>query len=153
MYSRNEIYKGNYITKAPDLTIVCDYGYQIIAPNEFLFFNKKYEDAFFLSHKWSGRHEQYGIFILSGPVVKKNVEITNARILDITPTVLYLMNEPIPDYMDGKVLEKTILKEYFIEHPVNFNTDSIEQEKPDKALTEEEEKEIAERLKSLGYIE
>ena len=153
VYSRNEIYKGNYITKAPDLTIVCDYGYQIIAPNEFLFFNKKYEDAFFLSHKWSGRHEQYGIFILSGPVVKKNVEITNARILDITPTVLYLMNEPIPDYMDGKVLEKTILKEYFIEHPVNFNTDSIEQEKPDKALTEEEEKEIAERLKSLGYIE
>ncbi|MBW2652481.1 MAG: hypothetical protein JRC57_05285 [Deltaproteobacteria bacterium] len=43
-----------------------------------------------------------------------------STIMDITPTVLYLMGCKIPEDMDGKVL-KGIFKEAFLEkHPIEF---------------------------------
>ena len=81
IYRRGEIYWGEEAKKAPDLIVICNPGYQIIAPNEILFFKVKLEDAMFLSHRWSGRHEQYGIFLLKGVGVKKNIEVNNARII------------------------------------------------------------------------
>lgn len=153
VFHRDEIYHGDHVGNAPDLTVICAAGYQIIAPNEFLFFKREYEDVIFLSHRWSGRHEKDGIFILSGPAAKKGVEILDAGIADVAPTVLYLMDEPVPEYMDGKVLGSAISDENLSQHPVAFAGDIIGQAARGKTLTEEEENEIAERLKGLGYIE
>ncbi|RPJ11301.1 MAG: hypothetical protein EHM30_14745, partial [Desulfobacteraceae bacterium] len=153
IYRRGDIYWGEEVNNAPDLIVTCNPGYQIIAPNEILFFKKKLEDAMFLSHRWSGRHEQYGIFLLKGIGVKKNIEINNARIIDVAPTALYLMDEAVPDYMDGKILETAVEDDYFMNHPASYAENMISQEKAGKALTEEQEKDIAERLKGLGYIE
>lgn len=153
VYRRDELYRGDHVKYAPDLTILCDAGYQVIAPNELLYFNKNYDDALFLPHRWSARHEKHGIFVLHGPAVKKNIEINESRVIDIAPTVLYLMNEAIPEYMDGKVLDEAIEKKYITRNPVRHESYVVQQESTGMKLSEEEEKDIAEKLKGLGYIE
>ena len=52
-----------------------------------------------------GSHRINGIFIMKGKDIKENATIENAEIIDIAPTILYLMGLPIPPDMDGKVLD------------------------------------------------
>jgi len=49
-------------------------------------------------------HAMDGIFMAYGPDIKKQYTINNANIFDITPTLLHLLNLPVPSDMDGKVL-------------------------------------------------
>ncbi|HLF87173.1 MAG TPA: hypothetical protein VI584_08830, partial [Nitrospiria bacterium] len=153
VHGRDEIYHGDHVKYAPDLIVICETGCQVIAPNELLYFNKDYSDDLFLSHRWSARHEKHGIFVMHGPVVKKNIEIKESRVIDIAPTVLYLMNEAIPEYMDGKVLEDAIEKEHMTGNPVRHESCVAQQESRGMKLSDEEENDIAEKLKGLGYIE
>lgn len=153
VYRREEIYKGETVQTAPDLVAICTKGYQIISPNEMMYFNEDYVDTLFLPHKWSGRHEQYGIFLLSGPSARKGVEVNDARIIDMTPTALYLMGEPIPEYMDGQVLASAIDPDYMLKHQPSYTKEAIGEGVSARDLSEEEEKEIAEKLKGLGYLE
>jgi len=46
-------------------------------------------------------HSQYGIFLAKGPGIKKDNLVYGASILDITPTILHLLDLPIADDMDG----------------------------------------------------
>ncbi|MBI5903450.1 MAG: alkaline phosphatase family protein [Deltaproteobacteria bacterium] len=153
VYRREDIYSGEHAHKAPDLTLICSPGYQIIAPNEFLFFRKAFEDSLFLSHRWSGRHERHGIFLLKGPAVRKGVVLDNPRIIDVTPTILHLMDMAVPAYMDGAALEQALEPEYLARKPVRYTDDAATDETEAKKLSEEQEKDIAEKLKNLGYME
>ena len=50
----------------------------------------------------------------TGPTIpkkQKNQEINSARIIDLAPTILHIMNVPIPNDMDGRVLNE-IFEEY-----------------------------------------
>jgi predicted AlkP superfamily phosphohydrolase/phosphomutase/tetratricopeptide (TPR) repeat protein len=49
-------------------------------------------------------HSPYGIFVISGPGIKKNHPISGASIIDITPTILYHAGLPVGQDMEGKVL-------------------------------------------------
>jgi predicted AlkP superfamily phosphohydrolase/phosphomutase len=54
-------------------------------------------------------HRQNGIFMAYGAGIREGCKI-DASIVDITPTILYILQVPIPTYMDGRVL-KEIFKE------------------------------------------
>ncbi len=153
VHRRDRIYQGDFVDLAPDLTVICDSGFQIISPNEFFYFQKEMEDALFLDHRWSGRHEQDGIFIVKGPHVRKGVELAGCRIIDVTPTALYLMGESVPGHVDGRVVDQAIDPAFFAAHPVEHAEAESLPAAPGTQLTEQEEKEISERLKSLGYME
>ena len=49
-------------------------------------------------------HGQYGIFIARSPEGTKGQELSNLEIQDIAPTILQILNVPIPDEMEGKVI-------------------------------------------------
>lgn len=49
-------------------------------------------------------HSPYGIFLAMGPGIKKGETIFGAKILDLTPTLLYMFDLPIGRDMDGKPL-------------------------------------------------
>jgi predicted AlkP superfamily phosphohydrolase/phosphomutase len=55
-------------------------------------------------HERSGAHRPYGFFIASGDKITKGKSIDNGTIMDIPPTIFNIMDEPIPEEMDGKVL-------------------------------------------------
>jgi arylsulfatase A-like enzyme len=58
-----------------------------------------------------GWHREEGIFLAYGPFINKGKEINESKIYDIAPTILHLMEVPVPKDMDGKVL-KDIFQEW-----------------------------------------
>jgi hypothetical protein len=61
------------------------------------------------------------------------------------------MGQPIPDDMDGRVLSELLAPAYRDRAPERVAAESVEQ---DEALvfSEQEEQQIAERLRGLGYL-
>jgi hypothetical protein len=56
-----------------------------------------------------GDHIQNGILFMYGNNIKTHCRI-NASVLDIVPTVLAAMDNPIPDYVDGRVIQEAFVR-------------------------------------------
>jgi len=97
-------------------------------------------------------HRMNGLFIVTGPEIRKRVSIENARIIDIAPTILYIFGIPIPSDMDGRVLKEIFKPDsHLAKNEIQYRSikASLREE---YVLTEDEEKEIKRRLKELGYL-
>ncbi len=106
--------------------------------------------------EFAGSHRLDGVFIMAGGPTRSNPDISDADIMDVAPTVLHLMGQPVPDDMDGRVLEECLCPEYMADNPIRFSdtTGQPEDEGDDtrQEFTEDESAMIAERLRALGYI-
>lgn len=105
----------------------------------------------------SGGHDKYdGVIIIAGRNIKKGVGITDATLLDITPTILYLMGLPVAKDMDGKVLTQAIEPSFLEKNPIRY-IDSYDKKETIQIPKKEEitpyDKELLEKLKALGYIQ
>ncbi len=151
VFKKEEIYKGDYIENAPDLVITYNEGYtgcgklskKIIEP----------VDKYLLTIN-SGFHRLNGIFIAYGNDIQKSKSIENAEILDLFPTILYLLDIEIPDDSDGKILKK-IFTVNFLEKTkekyLKYNKKNAKFEKK-SSISSKEEDEMKKALKGLGYL-
>lgn len=161
VFKREEIYSGDYVGKAPDLVIDwnLDNGYAYYSRSSLD--GKGKSPMSKISPKIakglkSGSHRDYGIFMAFGNNVNNNNSISDARLIDIAPTILYLSGLPIPSDMDGKVLTQVFKEEYVRSHSVQMCDGfgpSGELTEPRVEYSSEEEVVIKERLQGLGYIE
>jgi len=53
-------------------------------------------------------HSMQGIFIMYDPSKKYNSDLGNVSILDVAPTILHLMELPVPRDMEGKVIKEVL---------------------------------------------
>jgi predicted AlkP superfamily phosphohydrolase/phosphomutase len=157
---REEIYTGPLIDRAPDLLIrwvddkylaVKDYEANPDGP---IFGVKqkfgRHGAAYALDQ--TGTHIIEGIVMLYGKGVKPGVRLEGAQLLDVAPTVLHLLDTPIPRAMDGKPLLDAFEPE-IAEKPVVYEEDDRDLTGgAGLELSEEEEKAIRERLQGLGYV-
>jgi predicted AlkP superfamily phosphohydrolase/phosphomutase len=106
--TREEAYKGNEIDKAPDIIL----NYSDHNPMTGHYTQDVYAEQII------NTHDPYGIFLIHRKGVAGE-KLNERSILDIAPTILYLMGQPIPSYFDGKPIEVAQdLKIEFIEmHP------------------------------------
>ena len=51
-----------------------------------------------------GGHGSEGYFVMAGPGVPPQGKISELSLIDVAPTVLYLMGLPVPEDMEGRVL-------------------------------------------------
>lgn len=101
----------------------------------------------------SGTHRMDGVFIVRSSGVKPGTRLESASIMDISPTILYIMGHPVLRGMDGKVLEEIFETKVFGERPVRFlDEDLLRTAREESGYTEEEEEEIRDLLKGLGYL-
>lgn len=99
-YRKEELYHGKYLELAPDIIIQIDDCVNSVSGK--VGYNKEFMEGF----PQEGYHKKSnGVFIACGPNIKKNFEI-NARIYDITPTILHIFGIPIPEDTDGRVLKE-----------------------------------------------
>jgi len=152
VYEREEIYAGDAVADAPDIITVCSPGYGVIVPHEFLLYSQEYLDSVFVKHKWSGRHEKYGIFLLAGPGAKTGAKLTDMAMADVAPTLLYFLDEDIPEYMDGRVAVQGVDPKTLRERPPKAGAADMAGVEAGEAYSEEDELEMAEGLKDLGYM-
>ena len=102
-------------------------------------------------------HAPDGLFIASGPYIKKLAEAGDVTIYDILPTLLALLGLPQAKDMQGEAAREIFSDEFLAEFPFGF-IDSYENEfnqpKPSNMnLDEATRKGIEQRLESLGYID
>lgn len=103
----------------------------------------------------SGQHEDSpdGVLIMKGPNIRKNTKLQEAHILDLAPTVLYLLRKPTDANMDGEVLTEAFIEDYLKENSIQKN-DYGKKKTADNSFYEQEEQEkVKERLKALGYLD
>ncbi len=53
---------------------------------------------------FSAVHDRDGIILIKGPNIKKGYEIQDAKLVDVTPTILTILGLPLNSDMDGRVL-------------------------------------------------
>lgn len=100
-------------------------------------------------------HRQFGMFVASGPNIKKNEKIFGMGLIDVAPTILHHFNLPIGKDMDGKVI-LDIFKETsapkYIESWDNEEGDFADLNYKDEgdALSDED---TMQQLIDLGYVE
>src|SRR6266516_4238418 len=100
--------------------------------------------------EWGGTHRLHGIVIARGPVLRNGVEIENAKLIDLAPTLLYLLGLPVPEDMDGKVLTSAFRSDFLAAHPVRAGKASgISGTDHPSGYTEEESAKVEERLQAL----
>jgi hypothetical protein len=70
----------------------------------------------------SGSHESApdGFIVVVGDGVRGGSSTKGASILDVTPTLLYLMGLPVARDMGGRVLSEVLAEDFALAHPVSF---------------------------------
>ena len=101
----------------------------------------------------SGTHRMNGVFMAYGAAIRPGVEVEDASLVDLAPTILHLMGESVPAHMDGRVLAEAIAQGDRAEVRREWRSRSAADVDPaDAGLSDEDRKVLAERLRSLGYV-
>jgi predicted AlkP superfamily phosphohydrolase/phosphomutase len=153
---REDVYHGPYTASAPDLLVEWDYSNL----GDGLAYNGK-EGSITVddpqrrksSSGWKAVHHPQGVFIAYGPHIRPGLQISDAHIYDITPTILHLHRQPVTEDLDGRVLAEIFQADYIESNPVRMAPSSDTGSYPEKTvLSPEDERLIESRLKDLGYL-
>jgi len=107
-YRREDVYKGPFVNRAPDVIFRMNRGYRIdptiravdgaLRKNNFL---KKVERG-----ESNADHAMEGIFMMWGPGIRRTKLGRRLDIWDVMPTVLRIMGVPVPEDVDGRVIDE-----------------------------------------------
>jgi predicted AlkP superfamily phosphohydrolase/phosphomutase len=100
-------------------------------------------------------HDPTGFVVIWGKDIVRGRELSEASVLDITPTVLALWGLPVGEDMDGRVLEEAVEPSFLRAHPVRTiptYEDAVKRQHSDEPIESPVDDEIRERMKALGYI-
>jgi len=153
VYRREELYEGPYVGRAPDLVFVLDPSY---VGDRSLLAESPFGALAAAGRQWTGTHRLEGIFLTQGPPIQPGGRAACAQIQDLAPTILYLLGLPVPEVMDGRVLEEALSPGYLASHPVRRSQGEAESVAGRAGMEWEQpadEEQVAERLRALGYLE
>ena len=107
----------------------------------------------FLSVEQSGAHAPDGILIAHGPGLERR-SVEGANIIDLAPTILHLLGEPVPEDMGGRVREELFPLGYLAAHPVRYAAESPARVATrESSYTAEEARQVERHLQDLGYLD
>jgi predicted AlkP superfamily phosphohydrolase/phosphomutase len=149
IYRKEGLYSGPRAATAPDIVFLPK-GLEIAAFGEYEFASHRILDY---SRGLSSSHRMEGILMMKGSGVKRGATIMNGNIMDIAPTVLYLLGLSVAADMDGAVLRDGIEKEILEENPIQWSDAATLMVASSEVYTKSEEEELKAHLKSLGYFE
>ena len=143
---KEDLYTGEFLDTIPDIILIpADEAYHIRSN-----VRKRHVVAPYKEPK--GEHSERGMLIVRGPAARRGVE-TTGRIIDVAPTILYLLCQPVPTDMDGTVLTDALAEEYVATHPVE-HCDPKPRARDSVAVYDESgRQEVEDRLRGLGYMD
>ncbi len=142
-----DVFEGDALDGAPDLLpVMRDHRFEL---DDELFHKQPITD---LSHLPRGVHHPDGVVVVRGPGVKQTSELRGS-IMDVTPTMLHLGDFAIPDGLDGSVLEDAFDPAAISNRPPRSISPPTSGPRDEGSpYSEDEEKQIEESLRGLGYI-
>ncbi len=98
-------------------------------------------------------HRRFGILVLSGAGIRQGVELAEANVYDIAPTLLALFGQPIPRSWPGRALAEALSPEMLASYPVRYRLeDPIREAVGTQTLGDPAAADLMEKLMSLGYV-
>jgi predicted AlkP superfamily phosphohydrolase/phosphomutase len=144
-----EVFQGKHAGQAPDLFFFTrDMSYKAMGLSDFAS-NSVFDDLY----GTYGHHRMNGLLMLSGPGVRSGEHIEGARLIDLAPTIYALMGVAAPPGLDGQVLDRLFddglrpasrLQDAPLSSPVEASEVRV--------YSSEEEAELSEQLRGLGYV-
>lgn len=158
VYKREELYAGPLLDMVPDLLVEWE-----TEPHSPLLLHGALSrrqrpvelldrDALARLTRPNGTHRLDGACILWGEHITPEGRLENAGLVDLAPTMLYLMGLPIPEDMDGRVLMEAIDASFAADHPLQKVRSDDRLLEAVEGYAEDEEKDVMDRLSDLGYI-
>jgi predicted AlkP superfamily phosphohydrolase/phosphomutase len=151
---RSDVIRGPYERRAPNLFPMCrDQRYELSDTTA--------ATAVFTDHRdrpW-GYHHNDGIFVAAGPAFAARAGDVRLDIVDVLPTVFHAAGLPVPGDIDGRVATDTLSEtarmrgQRLISGPAGADAPVRSDEPEDNPFSEDEQREIEESLRGLGYIE
>jgi predicted AlkP superfamily phosphohydrolase/phosphomutase len=154
VHTPDEIYAGPHTDEAPDLQI--DWNYD--RPVTGLRYDGKLGHAVSAQfskgfmHGLSGAHRPQGVLIFRGPSFASGAQVDGAALQDLAPTILHLLEVPVPDDMDGRVLDEALAEPHASRPVVRSATHEAGPQIKQVGYSDEEAAEVEERLSALGYL-
>ena len=159
VHRKHEIYWGDYLDYAPDLVVEWrNYEYdcrQRFGTEETEVFTDEITFGDLQdSQTMSAVHRLYGTLMLRGSHVRQGFALEGAQIIDLAPTILYLLGQPVPKSMDGRVLTEAFDAQYVASNPIAYVDDLPTEGRPtEDGYTDEESEAVSDRLRGLGYLQ
>src|SRR5438094_941207 len=144
---REEVYAGPHVASAPDLIVETVMGYhggpdldRLVSPVPPAALRRN-----------NGSHTFEGILVAAGGPFRKGAVLDAPSLADVLPTALHLLGVPLPDDLDGRVVEEALDPAYLAAHPVSLTA----ARHGDGGMTHEQDDEAEMRrfLQGLGYVE
>jgi len=139
-----ELYAGPYASNAPDLVLEAGPGVHIsdaVGPDSW------YEGP----GVWIGGNMPEGIFLFNGPSFRDGDLDGEANIVDLAPTLLHSMGVPVPEDVDGEVLD--VFAPGSEPASRSVRTQPPLSRSGDRAQPASTNGEVERRLVDLGYME
>ena len=146
---REEVFAGPHLDAAPDLLVVMDDFRYIAFP---LFASEAAVITSNIRQNVSGSHRMEGILLARGANIRSGATVSGAKLIDLAPTVLHLMGLPVPDDMDGRVLDELFVRGSGEGRRVEFEAAAAAGPGEGYAMDADETAEVEERLRQLGYL-
>jgi len=149
VYTREELYSGPYVERAPDIVLLFREEYEagrgVIGP---CFGPVPIEVA----ERISAKHRMHGVFIAQGTGIRRGASVKGLRLIDIAPTVLYSLGMPIPDDMEGRVAMDIFEPAWVDGRQVSYVSRQASAEQRSPEMSSEDEEEMRRKLEGLGYL-
>lgn len=95
----------------------------------------------------SASHRMDGLYLLAGPDVDASPERVPRNLLDIAPTLLFAHGRPIPEAIDGEVVENAFTSEF----AANRSTSRTGEYGRRRRQITDDARDVHEQLEELGY--
>ncbi len=142
---KENVYSGLYLGNAPDSIMAMDhYQTEVMA-------EMGYGQLFDQNPDRNGTHTPEGLFIARGPAIPAGIQF-DAGLMDVAPTILHIAGVPVSAESDGRVLTELFDDESELgNRSVTFESSGLSQEDVE-IYTDEEQAQVEEQLRNLGYL-
>jgi len=149
VWRRDALYEGPFTDESPDLRVV---WHEVPEERRTHFAaNEPWGEHAFGYTTLSGDHMRDGILIAWGRGVQQGIHVERATIFDLAPTILYLLGQPVPDHMDGRVLYSMLDPALVSRQPEVRQRVHMPKPRSVEVFAPGDEEVVEQRLRDLGY--
>jgi predicted AlkP superfamily phosphohydrolase/phosphomutase len=155
VHKREDLFHGPELAKVPDLLVEFDH-YAWLGKGNLKTRSESVWDRIEIEggghHSYVGSHRHEGVIVLSGPAFARGAPV-HGELVDVVPTMLYLLGEAIPADLEGRILMEALRPDLLDERPPEYDDTPAEFTAQEAELEQEGAAEVERRLRGLGYLE
>ena len=155
VWRREDLYHGPFVGEAPDLMLDCAPRFGVLF--ESLRRELRRPDLFgpFEELGYTGTHDPEGVYVLAGPPFAARGRGEELPIEAIAPTVLYALGVPIPRDLEAPLPANALRPDHWASCPPAWQdvVGSRDAGADGSWRSGEDEEQVADHLRALGYLE